>query len=212
MMSYMRYKHKEASGIINQHYMGLMEMLLYVYDTYKKGNEQRESYQNWVMLEIGSYMGESTQIFASSGLFRGGIVCVDKWSGDPVWEKGDQRAPIHDWENDLIDWDTVKNEFSRNTRFFPNVHEILPIRGDSHGDFTSFNPDLRFDFIYIDGDHTYDSVIKDIKKSLTLLKEGGIISGHDYDTEAWPEVVKAVNETIGEPDKVFMDSSWIKQI
>ena len=211
MMSYMRYKHKQSSGIINQHYMGLMDMLLYVYNTYKKGNEQNVSCQLWTMLEIGSYMGESTQIFASSGLFRGGIHCLDKWDGAPVWEKGDTRATIHDWEEDHIDWSVVKNEFSRNTRFF-DVNEILPIRGSSHGDFMSFNRDLRFNFIYIDGDHSYDSVVKDINKSLTLLTEDGIIAGHDYDTEAWPDVVKAVDETIGKPDKVFMDSSWIKKI
>ena len=39
--------------------------------------------------------------------------------------------------------------------------------------------DERFDFIYIDGNHEYEYVLDDIKKSWKLLKEEGILAGHD---------------------------------
>lgn len=41
-------------------------------------------------------------------------------------------------------------------------------------------PDESLDFIYIDGDHSYDFVMFDILVWLRKVKPGGIISGHDY--------------------------------
>lgn len=38
----------------------------------------------------------------------------------------------------------------------------------------------QLDFIYIDGQHTYEAVKHDIKESEKLVKKGGIIGGHDY--------------------------------
>jgi predicted O-methyltransferase YrrM len=38
----------------------------------------------------------------------------------------------------------------------------------------------RLDFVYIDGDHTYNQVIRDIEHYLCLLKPGGVLGGHDY--------------------------------
>lgn len=62
------------------------------------------------------------------------------------------------------------------------------------------------DFIYIDGEHDYESIRKDIDQ--WLPKATKYIGGHDY-KDKFPGVIKAVNETFGEPDKVFSDSSWL---
>jgi len=35
------------------------------------------------------------------------------------------------------------------------------------------------DFIYIDGDHLYGAVCKDVKASYRCVRMGGVISGHD---------------------------------
>lgn len=40
--------------------------------------------------------------------------------------------------------------------------------------------DASLDFIFIDGDHTYDGVMNDLNLWWPKLKVGGIISGHDY--------------------------------
>ena len=69
--------------------------------------------------------------------------------------------------------------------------------------------DGLFDFIYIDANHEYDEVKKDIELYLPKLASNGIIGGHDYH-EVWPDVVDAVNETVGEPTQIYWDSSWIK--
>ena len=41
-------------------------------------------------------------------------------------------------------------------------------------------PDNYLDFVYIDGDHSYDFVMLDIILWSRKVKRGGIISGHDY--------------------------------
>jgi hypothetical protein len=39
-----------------------------------------------------------------------------------------------------------------------------------------------FDFIFIDGLHTYEQVLLDCKNYYPKLKQGGVFSGHDYNT------------------------------
>jgi hypothetical protein len=60
--------------------------------------------------------------------------------------------------------------------------------------------DDYFDWIYIDADHSYDGVKKDIINWWPKLKKGGIFSGHDFDPSITDEnfekygVEKAINE------------------
>jgi len=63
--------------------------------------------------------------------------------------------------------------------------------------------DGYFDFIYIDADHRYEGILKDITAWYPKLVPGGLFGGHDYvnhtidlDGEYVFGVVKAVNEFI----------------
>lgn len=51
----------------------------------------------------------------------------------------------------------------------------------------------KLDFIYIDGNHEYSYVKKDLENSWKLLRKGGILSGHDINQ---PDVSRAVMEFI----------------
>jgi len=53
------------------------------------------------------------------------------------------------------------------------------------------NCDEKFDLIFLDGDHTYLSVLQELKVFWVLLEQNGIICGDDYD---WPDVKKAVDQ------------------
>lgn len=55
-------------------------------------------------------------------------------------------------------------------------------------------PDNFFDLIYIDADHSYESVYNDLKMSYIKLKNNGILCGHDYNMSLYPQVVSAVND------------------
>lgn len=69
---------------------------------------------------------------------------------------------------------------------------------------------LKFDLIYIDGSHEYEDVKQDIIESLKHVKEGGIISGHDYNSKSIG-VIQAVNEFFNNVE-IYEDSSWLKKL
>ncbi len=53
------------------------------------------------------------------------------------------------------------------------------------------------DFVYIDADHSYEAMKRDIKVWSEKVKTGGFVCGHDY-TERWPSIRKAVLEYCSE--------------
>lgn len=56
------------------------------------------------------------------------------------------------------------------------------------------------DWVYIDGDHTYEGVWGDLTAAWRNLKKGGLICGDDYALVGWWDdgVTKAFNKFIGE--------------
>lgn len=173
---------------VNLQFMGLYEMVAFVYDHFR-GNP------NLRMLEIGAYMGDSTFIWAASGIFK------DIYTIDP--HCGEEEA------NDIlgVDWKDVKRNYNTNTRFFNNI-TLIP---DYSYNVVDKFKDGTVDFIYIDANHSYEGVKKDIELFLPKLSKGGIIGGHDYNKE-WSGVIKAVDEIFGKPDATFWDNSWFKVI
>jgi len=67
-------------------------------------------------------------------------------------------------------------------------------------------PDNYFDLVYIDADHSYEFVKKDIENWITKVKNKGIIAGHDYDKH-WPDVMRAVNELL--PKRIINGRNWL---
>lgn len=53
--------------------------------------------------------------------------------------------------------------------------------------------DESLDFVYIDGDHSYQGVRDDIEAWFRVIREGGIIAGHDYGQPAFPGVKAVVD-------------------
>lgn len=53
----------------------------------------------------------------------------------------------------------------------------------------------KYDVIFLDGDHTFETVRKELSGFWTKVNEGGVLAGDDYD---WPEVKKAVDEFANE--------------
>jgi len=54
-------------------------------------------------------------------------------------------------------------------------------------------PYNSIDFVYIDASHHFDYVMEDIIEWSKRVRKGGIVSGHDYNSKIWPDVVLAVN-------------------
>lgn len=51
--------------------------------------------------------------------------------------------------------------------------------------------DNSLDYIFIDGDHSYEAVLRDVKLYWSKVKPGGIFAGHDWNLE---NVTRAVTE------------------
>lgn len=73
---------------------------------------------------------------------------------------------------------------------------VLFIREDSKTCLNKIEKDL--DIVFIDAEHTYESVYEDTRNWIKKIRKGGIISGHDYDHPNFLGVKKAVDEFIKE--------------
>lgn len=154
---------------------------------------------NITLVEIGSYMGESAEIFAQV-MPNAKIICIDPFEG-----KFDDLDPCsHD------DYSEVEQQFDLRTSAYPNIRKM---KGYS----TDFQ--INCDAIYIDGRHSYEGVKEDILHWKPFVKS--IISGHDYyleDTQLYKNsphvqgVIKAVREVLGEADSTYSDFSWLKKV
>ena len=150
------------------------------------------------MIEIGSFVGESTVLFAQS--FKK-VIAVDPFLAD--YDPADPTSYLFEFKN-------VYQTYLERTGDHQNIETIVSTSDDAVEKLGG----LKYDFVYIDGLHTYDGVKTDIINYLTLVKEGGVIGGHDYTMQHkhLEGVYNAVNEMFGAPDKVFKDNSWIKYI
>jgi hypothetical protein len=149
------------------------------------------------MVEVGSYQGESTEAFAKSGKF-GTIYAVDPWINE-IYDPND-KATLH------CDMAIVEAAFDE--RMAPYGGMITKLKCHSYDAIRFIEPTKRrFQFIYLDGDHRYDSVKIDILRWRIRVVNGGILAGHDYGTH--PGVKRAVDEIFGKPDETFKDYSWL---
>lgn len=67
--------------------------------------------------------------------------------------------------------------------------------------------DGSLDFVFIDADHTYESVLADIDAWLPKVRSGGILAGHDYVNAPWSGVIRAVTERFDRIE-VWRGSKW----
>ena len=146
------------------------------------------------MVEVGSYLGESTMIFANH--FKS-VLAIDPFIND--YDPNDPTC-------NHADLNIVYEQFSNNISGFKNItHHRL-----TSDDFFESHDCSDVSFFYIDGVHTYAQTKNDILNCLKYQGKGKIIiSGHDY-SHSWSGVMDAVNETLGSPDMCFEDTSWIK--
>lgn len=122
-------------------------------------------------VELGSYKGD----FASHILnnWNGNLVCIDLFDRE---DNFDLNKVNGFYAND-VQKNTVLNNFNHSTR--NNRNNLLTIQSDTVNA-AKFFPDNYFDFIYIDADHRYESVIKEMHAWYPKLKSNGLFSGHDY--------------------------------
>jgi hypothetical protein len=115
--------------------------------------------------EIGSWAGRSALIMVEAGAT---VTCIDHWEGN----KNDSGTKG-------VDAATAFKTFLANTKQASSAGKLRYFRGSSRDAAEHFaGMGERFDIVYIDAEHDYDSVMADIALWRPLAMH--VVAGHDY--------------------------------
>lgn len=128
---------------------------------------------NGVIVEIGSFLGRSSVCWAMSAHNSVKIYCIDRFGVHYINSTGE-----------TFDSDTV---FKQNTESFPNV---VMIKGSSPHDIDY--PGDKIDVVFLDAAHKNPDDWNNIEFFLPHIKNGGMLCGHDYCDDAFPDVIENV--------------------
>lgn len=124
------------------------------------------------ILEIGSYFGGNFYVLCKLSSNLGNKISIDC----PTFQKIEVQNALF-------------NSYEQMKRFGENVHVI---NTDSHSPQTKLKvvniiKDKKLDFLFIDGDHSYEGVKKDFEMYSPLVRKGGHIAFHDINQIDHPD-------------------------
>lgn len=120
------------------------------------------------IVEIGCWTGLSTLLLANAvDKFNGKVTAID-------WFQGSENTNL-DFAGKYFN---IKAIFNENIKQFPFGKRISVIDAKSEDACKSF-ADESLDVVFLDADHRYIHIKKDIEIWLPKLKKGGLLCGHD---------------------------------
>ena len=140
--------------------------------------------------EIGCWKGLSTKVL--SACVDGTVYAVDHWQGTPGERGSFHKEAVKLGPKGLLE------VFRRNLSSEITAGRVVPVMAESGAAVDIVRAALEgrpLDMVFIDADHTYEAVKRDIQLWSPLIAPGGLISGHDYGEE-WPGVKRAVDELL----------------
>ena len=142
--------------------------------------------KNSVCCEIGVWKGEFSQLIIKKNNPTK-LYLIDPWKdfGDNYFDK---KHIKYRQENQDQRFNLVNEKFKSN--ILKNQVEVLKMTSEEA---LSKLKDIKFDFIYVDGNHQYKFVKYDIENYFELLNESGYLVGDDYRIDS---VKKAVHDFI----------------
>lgn len=154
-------------------------------------------------VEIGVWRGSTTKRFLERNLEK--LVLIDPWSTDPYKQRGEKEFNTYlERYSKLVDGNKEEKfqsyydkVFKEVTALFADVPCIEICRATSSQWFEEQWDGELFDWVYVDGDHSYEGALYDLEMSQKIVRKGGLIIGDDY---KWrgpggkPGVKKAVDE------------------
>ena len=143
--------------------------------------------------EIGVWKANTSANFVKRGVKE--LHLVDAWSVEVYKEGVGETGEWGSYENYLQRYKQVTggtteehfkayyektyNDVVKRFKQMDHVH----VHRMSSNDWFAEQKDNYFDWVYLDGDHSYEGVLRDLHSSHRVVKSGGIILGDDY---AWP--------------------------
>lgn len=164
------------------------------------------NYENVYLEAIERAPNDKPSLFVELGVWFGQSMCFAgveiinsnkpiKLHGIDSFLRGDQ--PSSDSPVDEI-------RYSEALRYTDPVKDYIKIIKADTYDGSLLYEDETIDFLFIDANHTYEGVLKDLVSWYPKVKKGGMVCGHDYELY-WSGVVQAVDEFIGK-DNIKMDT------
>lgn len=155
------------------------------------------------MVEVGSWLGRSAAFLAVE-IRRSGknvhLWCVDTFRGTPGEGVHEPVVVSHGG--------SVRQAFEHAMQRGGVRDLIQLIESESHAAAEQFENE-SLDFVFIDADHGYEAVRRDIAAWLPKVKCGGVLAGHDH-SENFPGVIRAVTEAFSRYDaeRCIRGRSW----
>jgi predicted O-methyltransferase YrrM len=142
--------------------------------------------------EIGVFRGAFSRVLFAQARPRR-LFLVDPWENSARPEHA-QSWYAADSANDMAG---IHAAVVRSFAAEPYAGRVEVVRSSSAA-WLGGQPDASLDFVYIDGDHSYDAVREDIALSVAKVRPGGTIALDDYGSAQWwgDGVVRAVHEAL----------------
>jgi hypothetical protein len=119
-------------------------------------------------LQIGVFTGDATMWLCDRILTGDDCVLFDV----DTWEGSDEPA------HDKMDFSDVERVYDERTAWLRADKRVVKIKATSAKFLTGDTG--RYDFIYIDGDHTAPAVLSDAVHAWPLVTPGGLLAFDDY--------------------------------
>ena len=104
------------------------------------------------------------------------LILIDSWSGTHLYS-GDENGNHKNGVREYYTGEELYNITLKNVELCKCAVTTIRLTTDVLGTFSNDT----FDMIYIDADHSYEGVLKDLKNAYKKIKNGGYIMGHDYE-------------------------------
>lgn len=158
-------------------------------------------YKNAVLVEVGSWLGRSVAFLANiseSNNSNNKIYAIDNWDG---------LEPNYMEEIKQKYGKSIFEIFKDNMRDCGFENVVTPIVSCSWEAAEKFENE-SCDFIFIDADHAYESVKKDILAWYPKLKPNGVFAGHDIFAD---QIKQAATDALGTFNKSWYQSGscWV---
>jgi cephalosporin hydroxylase len=167
--------------------------------------------QGDILVEIGVAYGRSLALLARLALDarkRVRIIGVDPWADCDVPYGGEEHRELHTKAGSYYEA-CVLEMMTHAPEEYANV-TLLRMGSVTAAQKFERSPGMRPAFVFIDGDHSYESVLSDVVAWAPLTKTGGVIAGHDC-TPSYPGVERAVREYFN-GDFEHLGSCWKRRM